>query len=54
MQHLPASIEMGVYIPPFAKDCNPIDHTLPHNDPPASFVEAACEAVAKFVEELKA
>jgi hypothetical protein len=49
----PASIETGVYIPPFDEDCNPIDHTLPHKDPPASFVEAACEAAAEFVEELE-
>jgi hypothetical protein len=47
----PASIEAGVYIPPFDGDCKPIDHTLPHKDPPASFVEAACEAVAEFVED---
>jgi hypothetical protein len=24
---------------------------LPHKDPPASFVEAACEAAAEFVED---
>jgi len=36
-------------VPPFNGDCKPIDHTLPHKDPPASFVKAACEAVAEFV-----
>jgi hypothetical protein len=49
----PASIEAGVYIPPFDRDCNPIDHTLPHKDPPAFFVETAWEAAAEFVEELE-
>ena len=47
----PASIEVGVYIRPFDRGCNPIDYTLPHKDPPASFVEAACEAAAEFVED---
>jgi hypothetical protein len=49
----PATIETGVYIPPYDGDCNPINHTLHHKDPPAFFVEAACEAVAKVVEELE-
>ncbi len=49
----PASIEVGDYIPPIDEDCNPIDHTLPHKDPSASFVEAACEAAAEFAEELE-
>jgi hypothetical protein len=28
------------------KDCNPLDHTSPHNHPPASFVEAAARAAS--------
>jgi hypothetical protein len=46
-----------VYIPPVdgknplestieGKDCNPLDHTSPHNHPPASFVEAAAHAAS--------
>ncbi len=46
-----------VYIPPVDgknplestiedKDCNPLDHTSPHNHPPASFVEVAARAAS--------
>ncbi len=41
---LESTIEADVYLPPFDKDCNPLDHTSPHKYPPASFVEAAAHA----------
>jgi hypothetical protein len=35
-----------VYILPVLDNCNPLNHTSPHNHPPASFVEAAERAVS--------
>jgi hypothetical protein len=43
---LESTIEADVYLPPFDKDCNPLDHTSPHKHPPASFVEAAAHAAS--------
>jgi len=39
------NIQAGIYLPPF-DNCNPLDHTSPHNHPPASFVEAAANAAS--------
>ncbi len=43
---LESTIEADVYLPPFDKDCNPLNHTSPHKHPPASFVEAAAHAAS--------
>ena len=43
---LESTIEADVYLPPFDKDFNPLNHTSPHNHPPASFVEAAARAAS--------
>jgi hypothetical protein len=43
---LESTIEADVYLSPFDKDCNPLDHTSPHKHPPASFVEMAAHAAS--------
>jgi hypothetical protein len=42
---LESTIQAGIDRPPF-DNCNPLNHTSPHNHPPASFVEAAARAAS--------